>query len=189
MSQLGCNPYLLNLIPVFNIADPSNSSTSGIAGTATSIETTLNTTTHTLNIDTIQAFTNGQTIQVNNDLEINGNLDINGELTVTDNVQMNANLTVTQDITCQTLFQLSDARRKKDIVSIGGPDALSTLCQLQGVHYTLDGKPSIGFLAQEVEKVLPEAVSVTNGTYAIDYSKIIPLLVEAVKEIAKKLPS
>lgn len=182
MSQLGCNPYLLNLIPVFNVADPSNTSAS-ISGSATSIETTLNTTTHTLNIDTIQAFTSGETIQVNGDLQVNG------ELIVTDNVQMDANLTVTQDITCQTLFQISDARRKKDIVSIDGSDALSTLCQLQGVHYTIDGKPSIGFLAQEVEKVLPEAVSVTNGTYAIDYSKIIPLLVEAVKEIAKKLPT
>jgi hypothetical protein len=181
MSQLGYNPYLLNLIPIFNVADPSNTSTSTIP--TTSIETTLNTTTHTLNIDTLQAFTSGQPIQVNGDLQVNG------ELIVTDNVQLEANLTVTQDITCQTLYQLSDARLKKDIVEVNGSEALTKICQLQGVHYTLDGKPSVGFLAQEVEKILPEAVSVTNGTYAIDYSKIIPLLVEAVKEIAKKLPS
>jgi hypothetical protein len=182
MSQLGCNPYLLNLIPLFNVADPSNTSASSVSGAASSIETTLDTTTHTLNIDTIQAFTSSQPIQIKGDLEVNG------QLTVTDDVQMDANLTVTQDITCQTLYQLSDARRKKDIIPLTGSEALNTVCQLQGVHYTLDGKPSVGFLAQEVEKVLPQAVLVTNGTYAIDYSKIIPLLVEAVKEIAKRLP-
>jgi hypothetical protein len=182
MSQLGCNPYLLNLIPVFNVADPSNSSAAN-STTVNTLETTINATTHTLNIDTIQAFTSGQPIQINGDVEVTGTL------TVADDVQMDANLIVTQDITCQTLYQLSDARLKKDIVPVSGSEALSTLCQLQGVHYTMDGKKSIGFLAQEVEKILPEAVSVNNGKYALDYSKFIPLLVEAVKEIAKKLPS
>jgi hypothetical protein len=181
MSQLGCNPYLLNLIPVFNVADPSNSSSTTISAAVNAFETTLDTTTHTLNIDTIQSFTTGGTIQVNGDLQVNG------ELTVTDNVLMETNLTVSQDITCQTLYQLSDARRKKDITKLTG--ALELINKLQGVYYNLDGKPSIGFLAQDVEKVLPEAVSVIDGTYAIDYSKIIPILVEAVKEIAKKLPS
>lgn len=178
MSQLGYNPYLLNIIPVFNVADPSNSTAGTITSlTATSLETTINTTTHTISIDNIQPFTSGQTIVINSDLEVTGE------------VQMDANLTVSQDITCETLYQLSDARRKKDIVALDGAGALDIINKLQGVHYTLDGKPSVGFLAQEVEKVVPEAVSVINGTYAIDYSKIIPLLVEAVKEIAKRLPT
>lgn len=173
MSQLGCNPYLLNLIPVFNVADPSNSSSTTVSGAVSVSETILDTTTKTLNIDTIQPFTSGQAIVINSDVEITGE------------VQMDANLTVSQDITCQTLYQLSDARRKKDITKLTG--ALELINKLQGVYYNLDGKPSIGFLAQDVEKVLPEAVSVIDGNYSLDYSKFIPLLVEAVKEIAKKL--
>jgi hypothetical protein len=173
MSQLGCNPYLLNLIPVFNVADPSNSSSTTVSGAVSVSETILDTTTKTLNIDTIQPFTSGQAIVINSDVEITGE------------VQMDANLTVSQDITCQTLYQLSDARRKKDITKLTG--ALELINKLQGVYYNLDGKPSLGFLAQDVEKVLPEAVSVIDGNYSLDYSKFIPLLVEAVKEIAKKL--
>jgi hypothetical protein len=178
MSQLGYNPYLLNIIPLFNVADPSNSSTGTVASsTVNALETTIDVANHTLSIDTIQPFTSGKTIVINGDLEVTGE------------VQMDGDLTVSQDITCQTLYQLSDARRKKDIVALDGTGALELINKLQGVHYTLDGKPSIGFLAQEVEKVVPEAVSIIDGTYAIDYSKIIPLLVEALKEIAKKLPS
>lgn len=41
----------------------------------------------------------------------------------------------------------------------------------------------IGFLAQQVKQVLPEAVQTDkDGYWGIDYSTIIPLLVEALKE-------
>jgi predicted RNase H-like nuclease (RuvC/YqgF family) len=46
----------------------------------------------------------------------------------------------------------------------------------------------IGFLAQEVEKVLPEAVMKDNkGIYSIEYDAMIPLLVEALKEQQKMI--
>jgi hypothetical protein len=48
-------------------------------------------------------------------------------------------------------------------------------------------KPTFGFLAQSVAKVIPEAVTLApSGTMAVDYTKIIPFLVEAVKELAEK---
>ncbi|MDF1550612.1 MAG: secretion protein Por, partial [Bacteroidales bacterium] len=41
----------------------------------------------------------------------------------------------------------------------------------------------LGLVAQEVEKILPELVSTSpNGYKAIDYSKLTPVLVEAIKE-------
>lgn len=44
-------------------------------------------------------------------------------------------------------------------------------------------RKKVGFIAQEVEKVFPAAVyTTTEGTKAIAYSEIIPLLVEAIKE-------
>ena len=42
----------------------------------------------------------------------------------------------------------------------------------------------MGLLAQEVEKVLPEAVHVINddGYKGVDYAKLVPLLIEGIKE-------
>lgn len=47
---------------------------------------------------------------------------------------------------------------------------------------TVKEKKSIGFLAQEVENFLPEAVDTAMGYKMIDYSAIIPILAEAIKE-------
>ncbi|HLP42480.1 MAG TPA: tail fiber domain-containing protein, partial [Fibrobacteria bacterium] len=42
--------------------------------------------------------------------------------------------------------------------------------------------PQIGFIAQEVEQVLPQVVATdANGYKAVDYSKVVPVLVEAIK--------
>lgn len=45
-------------------------------------------------------------------------------------------------------------------------------------------KNHIGFIAQEVFQILPEVVHYDDSAdiYTMDYSKMIPLLVEAVKE-------
>ena len=41
----------------------------------------------------------------------------------------------------------------------------------------------VGLIAQEVEKVLPEVVQIReDGIKAISYEKVVPLLVEAVKD-------
>jgi len=46
----------------------------------------------------------------------------------------------------------------------------------------------IGLIAQEVENILPEIVVTRDTGYkAIRYEKVIPLLVEAIKELRKKI--
>lgn len=94
---------------------------------------------------------------------------------------------VKNDVHCTTLYQISDKRLKSNITPLTG--ALSTICELQGVHYDMmGGKPTIGFIAQEVAAVVPEAVTtMPGGLMAVDYSRIVPLLVEAVKELAAGL--
>ena len=48
----------------------------------------------------------------------------------------------------------------------------------------------VGVIAQEVEKVLPEAVTERdNGYLAVDYHKIIPLLIESIKDLSAKVES
>ena len=52
---------------------------------------------------------------------------------------------------------------------------------LKGVHEN-EGH-DIGIIAQEVEKVIPEIVTTRdNGYKAVKYEKLIPLLIEAIKE-------
>lgn len=86
----------------------------------------------------------------------------------------------------------SDARYKKEIRPVTG--ALETISALRGVSYDWNREAfpaknfpqgrSIGFIAQEIEKVLPEVVSKdTDGFYSVAYSEVIPVLVEATKEL------
>ena len=46
----------------------------------------------------------------------------------------------------------------------------------------------VGLIAQEVEKVLPEVVvRRPDGIMAISYEKVVPLLVESIKELTKRV--
>jgi hypothetical protein len=85
-----------------------------------------------------------------------------------------------------TLVEASDARLKENIKPI--TDALSKVTSLQGVHYNKIETPEleeIGFIAQEVEKVVPEIVTTDDteeGMKAVSYARTVALLVEAMKE-------
>jgi len=82
----------------------------------------------------------------------------------------------------------SSIRWKSDIKPIDNP--LDKMMNLRGVYFNWDkehgGKHDIGMIAEEVGKVLPETVAYEpNGEYAsgMDYGKLTPLLVEAVKAL------
>ena len=83
----------------------------------------------------------------------------------------------------------SDIRLKDDIQPIEG--ALEKVGTLSGNTYQrndlLDKDPErryAGVIAQEVEVVLPEAVSeAEDGTKTVDYNAVIALLVESIKEL------
>ncbi len=83
----------------------------------------------------------------------------------------------------------SDARFKADIKEID--DALGKIMKLHGVYYRWkigkDKRRQIGFIAQDVQEVVPELVSSTpEGYLTIDYSKFTPLLVDAIHELDRK---
>ena len=53
-------------------------------------------------------------------------------------------------------------------------------------HSTPEPKRQIGFIAQEVQPLFPEIVSVShNGKLAMDYPKMTAVLLQAVKEQQK----
>ena len=85
-------------------------------------------------------------------------------------------------ITCEFVSQVSDINLKHYVSTIQSP--IEKVKQLRGVDFLWkkNNQPSIGFIAQEVEEVLPVAVGNVDGTKTVDYSKIIPVLTEAIKE-------
>ena len=84
---------------------------------------------------------------------------------------------------------MSDEKLKENIEVI--PNALQKVKALKGVNfnYKKDGKRSTGLIAQDLQKVLPEAVYTTEDfetkeeSLAINYGIVIGLLVEAIKEL------
>ena len=48
------------------------------------------------------------------------------------------------------------------------------------------GQKDIGLIAQEVEEVLPQIVARHRGTATVAYTSLIPMLIEAVKELKQQ---
>jgi hypothetical protein len=91
----------------------------------------------------------------------------------------------------------SDYRYKKNIQPL--ENALAKLQQLNGVTYEMNRQAfpewnfedtrQYGLIAQEVEKVFPEMVKTidTKGYKGVDYVKLIPVLLEGIKEQQKQI--
>lgn len=86
--------------------------------------------------------------------------------------------------------QSSDARLKKNISTL--TSGLATINRLRGVRYNWKDESKtenkIGFIAQEVEEVLPELVKTReDGFKGINYAEMTAVLVEAVKELTAQV--
>ena len=149
-------------------------------------------------------------IDITGNIDTTGNIDITGTLTADNDVQADSigvgtapsgttgQIRATDDITA---FYSSDAMLKEDITNI--PDPLEALKKLNGVLFNWkdewikkqggeDGyfvrKKDVGVIAQEVEKVLPEAVAQRkDGIKAVKYDRLTCLLIEAVKVLSDKV--
>jgi hypothetical protein len=96
-------------------------------------------------------------------------------------------------------FSTSDIRFKENVKPI--ENALEKINQIGG--YTFDWKTDeelvslhgfkghdIGVIAQEIESILPEVVTTRdNGYKAVKYEKIVPLLIQAIKELKEEVDS
>jgi hypothetical protein len=107
-------------------------------------------------------------------------------------------LQVAGDIIANSIAGSSDLRFKTNITPIENP--LQKVLQLRGVNFDwnknafpdrgFSESKAIGFIAQEVEKVLPEVVQTektAEGYKAVQYDKVVALLVEAIKEQQKQI--
>jgi hypothetical protein len=116
------------------------------------------------------------------------------------NTSPSVRLQVSGDIIANSIAGSSDLRYKTNVRSISSP--LEKVKSLRGVYFNWDqksfpnkdfsDKTELGFIAQEVEKVLPEVVSKDNSPEeyrSVKYDKVVALLVEAIKEQQKQIDS
>ena len=79
----------------------------------------------------------------------------------------------------------SDERLKTNIKTID--KALDKVTSLRGVYYDKDNKPSVGVIAQEVEKIMPEVVANSGEYKSVAYGNLVGLLIEAIKELKEEV--
>ena len=97
-------------------------------------------------------------------------------------------------------FKASDLRRKKDVTKV--TDVFEKLNQINGINYVYKNEEELdlklksnsktksnnqkvrsGFIAQELENVIPEMVDIDeHGNRFVNYSGILPYLLEAIKQ-------
>jgi len=89
-------------------------------------------------------------------------------------------------------FGSSDKRLKDNIEPIEDP--LEKMDKIGGYTFIWNDKQStyegkdVGVIAQEIEEVLPEVVTTRGSGYkAVKYEKIVPLLIESIKELKQEV--
>ena len=94
----------------------------------------------------------------------------------------NTKLEIAGVVTAVDYNSTSDIKLKKNIETI--EESLKVVTQLRGVtfNWKKDSSPSMGIIAQELEKVLPTLVH-GNDTKVVNYNGIIGVLIEAIKEL------
>ncbi len=115
------------------------------------------------------------------------NVHIGGAGNPAQELQVTGDVVVTGNITA---FYSSDIRLKDNIRPI--ESAIFKVQQIRGVTFDWNEKSNklqqekgndVGLIAQEVEMVLPEVIQIReDGIKAVSYEKVVPLLVEAIKE-------
>lgn len=134
---------------------------------------------------TLEVGTNGADLYVTNACtKTDNNMCIGGTLNVCGDTQVTGCITATQDVIA---YYSSDKRLKNN---------LNTICNTQSIVNSLTGYSfdwneesgreghDLGVIAQDVQEVLPDIVHERdNGYLAVDYIKLIPVLIEEVKRL------
>jgi len=158
-----------------DLLDVSNNTRLGLAGGATNIYGSLG---------------------VSGSVDLDNTLDVSGDISCS-GVYATGNIYATGDVTA-FYSNTSDKRLKTNIETIENP--LNIIANIRGVRFNWNDeakeinefvdldKREIGVLAQEVEKELPEVIKEGfSGYKAVRYEKIIPVLIEGMKEQQSKI--
>jgi len=120
---------------------------------------------------------------------VSGNFGCTGLISGSDGLNITGAITATGDITA---FYTSDKRLKENITPI--PNALEKVASISGNTFDWNDKTDkvgseTGVIAQEIKALgLPDTVTTREDGYmAVRYEKLVPLLIEAIKELSAKV--
>jgi hypothetical protein len=162
----------------------STTNRAGIVFTASETWTTGSNGTKIVFQTTPNAYTtsaNAMSILGNKTVECYGNVNVSGSINTAGAINAAGDITA---------FYTSDARLKTNVQPI--ENALAKTVAINGVTFKWNDLAvdkdqtvtEVGVLAQELQAVLPEAVGErVDGYLAVRYEKIVPLLIEAIKEL------
>jgi hypothetical protein len=134
-------------------------------------------------VDVLRVLKAGTTAFV---IDENGNVGI-GTATTTQKLEVDGNIMASGTIT-----QASDIRLKTNIQTID--NALDKVQRLRGVYFnssTPSSQRHLGFIAQEVESIVPEAVIAPDDNpsslKSVAYGNLVALLCEAIKDLTERV--
>jgi hypothetical protein len=138
------------------------------------------------------SFTGGYGVYVANNAGYYTQLDNSSYGVLTNGTINSGSISSSGSVTATAFYYSSDERLKHNIQPLADP--LSKILQLQPVTFNWNDSrrgttTQIGFIAQAVEKVVPELVSTDASTTikAVDYARVTPLLVGAAQEQEQKI--
>lgn len=112
--------------------------------------------------------------------------------------QVAGDATISGKFNSNGIQESSDIRFKRNVTPLA--NALNNVMKLEGVSYNwkqdefpdrnFGSQTEIGVIAQEVEKIYPELVATdSEGFKSVQYSHLVPVLIEAIKEQQKQISS
>ncbi len=136
------------------------------------------------------------TVSLNGDLSLSWSLSITGSITPTSNdtYDLGDNSLRWRDIYVQrNAFNGSDRRLKHDIETLSG--STDIIRQLRPVQFRWNNSTPFdpqwyGFIAQEVESILPDLVKTSNDiifTKLLNYNEFIPFIVASMQDVLRQL--
>ena len=124
-------------------------------------------------------------------LELSGNISGSGYIRI-NHVSASGDVVADGDVIA---YNSSDERLKDNIEVIKG--SLDKIDGIRGVEFDWNEQSpgwakerghDVGVIAQEVQKVVPEiVVERKNGFLGVDYKRLVPLLIESVKELKQEV--
>lgn len=97
---------------------------------------------------------------------------------------------ITTNGTTTTYGTTSDARAKKDIEPLADPWKILTKVQPRSFRWRSTDKLDVGFIAQELEAVVPEAVHVPSDPsvwMSVDAGKLMPYVIAALQDLHQRI--
>jgi hypothetical protein len=115
--------------------------------------------------------------------DINGNFAA-GVITATN---LNCTNITATTVTATNVNSTSDASLKTDVIKI--ENALEKIEEIDGVEFKWKNnhQKSMGVIAQDIEKILPDLVYEMDSKKSVNYNGLIALLIESVKELKKEI--